>query len=147
MKVVLDIETVQAPREEWARIAGRQLTSDEATFEETGGDYLLIDEAHAMPAESLEELLEALRALGPSWEAELQTRQSRCDALRQDVLRRREEARQHLTQLETLAVERQFVADRLQEPTLAPEAAAIDDITEGRAIGAQSFEVHALACR
>lgn len=30
MKVVLDIETIQAPREEWARIAGKQPSTDEA---------------------------------------------------------------------------------------------------------------------
>ncbi len=47
MKVVLDIETVQAPREEWARIAGRQLTSGEATFAESGGDLFAVGEAEA----------------------------------------------------------------------------------------------------
>jgi len=47
MKVVLDIETVQAPREEWARIAGRQLSSGEATFAESGGDLFAVGEAEA----------------------------------------------------------------------------------------------------
>ena len=47
MKVVLDIETVQAPREEWARIAGRQLTSGEVTFAESGGDLFAVGEAEA----------------------------------------------------------------------------------------------------
>ena len=47
MKVVLDIETVQAPREEWARIAGRQLTSGELTFAESGGDLFAVGEAEA----------------------------------------------------------------------------------------------------
>lgn len=47
MKVVLDIETVQAPREEWARIAGRQLTSGEITFAESGGDLFAVGEAEA----------------------------------------------------------------------------------------------------
>lgn len=47
MKVVLDIETVQAPREEWARIAGRQLTSGEVTFAESGGDLFAVVEAEA----------------------------------------------------------------------------------------------------
>lgn len=47
MKVVLDIETVQAPRDEWARIAGRQLASDETTFDESGGDLFAAGEAQA----------------------------------------------------------------------------------------------------
>jgi predicted PolB exonuclease-like 3'-5' exonuclease len=47
MKVVLDIETVQAPREEWARIAGRQLTSGEVTFAQSGGDLFAVGEAEA----------------------------------------------------------------------------------------------------
>jgi len=47
MKVVLDIETVQSPKDEWARIAGRQLTSGEATFDETGGDLFAVGEAQA----------------------------------------------------------------------------------------------------
>ncbi|MCC6965785.1 MAG: ribonuclease H-like domain-containing protein [Nitrospira sp.] len=47
MKVVLDIETVQAPREEWARIAGRQLSSGAATFAESGGDLFAVGEAEA----------------------------------------------------------------------------------------------------
>ena len=47
MKVVLDIETVQAPREEWARIAGRQLTSGEVTFAESGGDLFAVGEVEA----------------------------------------------------------------------------------------------------
>ena len=47
MKVVLDIETVQAPRDEWARIAGRQLTSGELTFAESGGDLFAVGEAEA----------------------------------------------------------------------------------------------------
>jgi hypothetical protein len=34
MKVVLDIETVQAPRDEWARLVGKPSTRDESTFEE-----------------------------------------------------------------------------------------------------------------
>ncbi len=44
MKVVLDIETVQAPREEWARLVGRQLASDEAAFMEGGGDLFAAGE-------------------------------------------------------------------------------------------------------
>jgi hypothetical protein len=47
MKVVLDIETVQAPREEWARLAGRQPSSGEAAFDETGGDLFAVGEAQA----------------------------------------------------------------------------------------------------
>jgi DNA polymerase elongation subunit (family B) len=47
MKVVLDIETVQAPREEWARLAGRSLTSGEAVYDETGGDLFAMGEAEA----------------------------------------------------------------------------------------------------
>ena len=47
MKIVLDIETVQAPREEWARLAGRQLASGEAAFAETGGDLFAVGEAEA----------------------------------------------------------------------------------------------------
>ena len=47
MKVVLDIETIQAPREEWARVAGRQLTSGEAVYDETGGDLFAVGEADA----------------------------------------------------------------------------------------------------
>ncbi len=47
MKVVLDIETVQAPREEWARLAGRPLTSAEAVYGETGGDLFAVGEADA----------------------------------------------------------------------------------------------------
>ena len=47
MKVVLDIETVQAPREEWARLAGRHLASGEAAFSETGGDLFAVGEAQA----------------------------------------------------------------------------------------------------
>lgn len=47
MKVVLDIETVQAPREEWARIAGRQLTSGVLTFDESGGDLFAVGQAEA----------------------------------------------------------------------------------------------------
>ena len=35
MKVVLDIETVQAPREEWARLAGREPVSLEAAWVES----------------------------------------------------------------------------------------------------------------
>ena len=38
MKVVLDIETVQAPREEWARLAGKSLTGHDASPAETGYD-------------------------------------------------------------------------------------------------------------
>jgi len=38
MKVVLDIETVQAPREEWARVLGKALQSDEELRFEGGGD-------------------------------------------------------------------------------------------------------------
>jgi DNA polymerase elongation subunit (family B) len=34
MKVVLDIETVQAPREEWARLVGKPSTRDEASLME-----------------------------------------------------------------------------------------------------------------
>src|SRR5690242_2399080 len=37
MKVVLDIETVQAPRHEWAHLAGRALLDEHAGFDE-GGD-------------------------------------------------------------------------------------------------------------
>lgn len=48
MKVVLDIETVQAPREEWARLTGRQLTSCEAVFAETEGDLFAVAEAEAL---------------------------------------------------------------------------------------------------
>jgi predicted PolB exonuclease-like 3'-5' exonuclease len=48
MKVVLDIETVQAPKGEWARLAGRPLTSCEATFAETGGDLFAVGEAEAL---------------------------------------------------------------------------------------------------
>ena len=47
MKVVLDIETVQAPREEWARLAGRQLASGDTVFSETGGDLFAVGEAQA----------------------------------------------------------------------------------------------------
>jgi len=47
MKVVLDIETVQAPKDEWARIAGRQLTSGEAAYDQTGGDLFAVGEAQA----------------------------------------------------------------------------------------------------
>ncbi|MDL1890960.1 hypothetical protein FBQ96_15560, partial [Nitrospirales bacterium NOB] len=45
MKVVLDIETVQAPREEWARLAGRDLVSGAAAFDETDGDLFAVGEA------------------------------------------------------------------------------------------------------
>lgn len=38
MKVVLDIETVQAPREEWARLAGKALRSAEVTQSDEGID-------------------------------------------------------------------------------------------------------------
>jgi DNA polymerase elongation subunit (family B) len=38
MKVVLDIETVQAPRDEWARLVGKPSTRDESTFEEEKHD-------------------------------------------------------------------------------------------------------------
>jgi 3'-5' exonuclease len=34
MKVVLDIETVQAPRDEWARLVGKPSTRDDSTVEE-----------------------------------------------------------------------------------------------------------------
>ena len=45
---MLDIETVQAPREEWARLAGRQLTCGAAAFVETGGDLFAVAEAEAL---------------------------------------------------------------------------------------------------
>ncbi len=45
MKVVLDIETVRAPREEWARVAGRRLVSGEAVFSETEGDLFAVGQA------------------------------------------------------------------------------------------------------
>ena len=48
MKVVLDIETIQAPREEWARLAGRQLTCGAEAFVETGGDLFAVAEAEAL---------------------------------------------------------------------------------------------------
>src|SRR5262245_3405174 len=38
MKVVLDIETVQAPRDEWARLTGRVLQDDEPAVFDEGGD-------------------------------------------------------------------------------------------------------------
>lgn len=38
MKVVLDIETIQAPREEWARLAGKASESAEGVSIEEGGD-------------------------------------------------------------------------------------------------------------
>jgi len=38
MKVVLDIETVQAPRDEWARLAGRASLDDESVGLDEGGD-------------------------------------------------------------------------------------------------------------
>lgn len=38
MKVVLDIETIQAPREEWARLVGRASESAEGVRIEEGGD-------------------------------------------------------------------------------------------------------------
>lgn len=47
MKVVLDIETVQAPREEWARLVGRSLASEEAAFADSGGDLFAMGEAQA----------------------------------------------------------------------------------------------------
>jgi predicted PolB exonuclease-like 3'-5' exonuclease len=45
MKVVLDIETLQAPREEWARLTGRQLLSGDRVFDESGGDLFAVGEA------------------------------------------------------------------------------------------------------
>ena len=42
-----DIETVQSPKRGMARLAGRQLTSGEATFDETGGDLFAVGEAQA----------------------------------------------------------------------------------------------------
>ena len=37
MKVVLDIETIQAPREEWARLAGK--VPEDHAFEPAEGSY------------------------------------------------------------------------------------------------------------
>lgn len=45
MKVVLDIETVQAPRDEWARIAGLAPSSGNIAWEEGGDDLFVRAEA------------------------------------------------------------------------------------------------------
>ncbi|MCP9447826.1 MAG: hypothetical protein NNA22_09705, partial [Nitrospira sp.] len=45
MKVVLDIETVQAPREEWARIIGKPLQSHEDFGFEPSGDLFTVGAA------------------------------------------------------------------------------------------------------
>jgi hypothetical protein len=45
MKVVLDIETVQAPRDEWARIAGMMPASESAAWEQGGNDLFARAEA------------------------------------------------------------------------------------------------------
>ena len=38
MKVVIDIETIQASREEWARLTGRELVTVESCEEEPSTD-------------------------------------------------------------------------------------------------------------
>jgi hypothetical protein len=48
MKVVLDIETVQAPREEWARLVGRLPASSEPEPVEQGYDLFTAAEADAL---------------------------------------------------------------------------------------------------
>jgi DNA polymerase elongation subunit (family B) len=48
MKVVLDIETVQAPREEWARLVGKLPTSSESEPTEQGYDLFTAGEADAL---------------------------------------------------------------------------------------------------
>jgi DNA polymerase elongation subunit (family B) len=48
MKVVLDIETVQAPREEWARLVGRLPTSSESEPVEQEHDLFTAGEADAL---------------------------------------------------------------------------------------------------
>jgi hypothetical protein len=45
MKVVLDIETVQAPRDEWARIAGLAPASESVAWEQGGDDLFARAEA------------------------------------------------------------------------------------------------------
>jgi DNA polymerase elongation subunit (family B) len=48
MKVVLDIETIQAPREEWARLAGKAPGSAEGTRLEEGGDLFTVAAAEEL---------------------------------------------------------------------------------------------------
>lgn len=48
MKVVLDIETVQAPREEWAWLVGKLPTSSESEPSEQGYDLFTAGEADAL---------------------------------------------------------------------------------------------------
>jgi len=45
MKVVLDIETIQAPREEWARLAGKASGSGDGVRFEEGGDLFTVGAA------------------------------------------------------------------------------------------------------
>ena len=47
MKVVLDIETIQAPREEWARLAGKQPRGDEESGSEGSSDLFAAGAAEA----------------------------------------------------------------------------------------------------